>query len=225
TAALLGALLLPAARRALLHTLQAAVLQWDERWTRRLAEGERLLHSGPPARAEAYLAALDRSFPARSVRHARDKQRERLLLLVGRSEEALGKRGRALATYARLVQFDSLNYLNHYERGRAIERLSGHWAVEPAARDAFAAALRIMPSHLPSLRGSLGFYLDRSEFHPVVEAYQRYLDAFLMQHIQVSLGDTTVMVPVEVDGLAHLVVLELPRPAGWAGDLVIDTRG
>ena len=57
-----------------------------------------------------------------------------------------------------------------------------------------------------SLRTSLlsaaisGTTLDRGEFITVVEGYEDYLNAYLIQYVRVSLGDTSVDLPVLVDG-------------------------
>jgi tetratricopeptide (TPR) repeat protein len=228
----LGLLLLGAAALAItpvrvgaLGALQSAVARWDERWTRRLAVGEALVARGAYAEAARYLERLDRAFPATDVRHARDKQRERLLLLLGRSYEALGKKGRAMATYDRLVAFDPLNYHNHFERARAAERLLSGWALAPEARDGYAEVLKLFPSHLPSVRGYVDYYMDRGEFIPVVQAYRDYLDAFLVQRVEVRLGGDSVVALLQVDGLPHEVVLPLTAPAGGAETLAIRSGG
>lgn len=221
---LVAGLTWPPARVRLLGGLEAAVDRWTARWPARLARGEALLAAGRVAEAEAFLARLDREFPARSVRHGLDRDRERLLLALGRAEEAAGRRTRALATYARLVEFDSLNYLNHFALGQARERLLGGWAVAPEARDAFEAALRRFPAHLPSLRGYIAYYLDRGEFPEVVAAYWRYLDAVLVHYLEIGVGDSAVMVPVIADGRSRTAVVQLPVPAS-VGPIWIRTRG
>lgn len=222
---LVAVLAWPPARVRLLGGLEAAVDRWNARWPARLARGEALLAGGRVAEAEAFLARLDREFPARSVRHGLDRDRERLLLALGRAEEAAGRRARALATYERLVEFDSLNYLNHFALGQARERLLGGWAVAPEARDAFEAALRRFPAHLPSLRGYLGYYLDRGEFPEVVAAYRRYLDAVLVHYLEIGVGDSgPVMAPVIADGLPRTAVVNLAAPAA-GGSIWIRTRG
>jgi hypothetical protein len=228
----LGLLLLGAAALAItpirvgfLRVLQASVDRWDERWTRRLAAGEALVAKGAYAEAAPYLERLDRAFPATDVRHARDKQRERLLLLLGRSYEAIGKKGRAMATYDRLVAFDPLNYHNHFERARAAERLLSGWALAPEARDGYAEVLKLFPSHLPSVRGYVDYYMDRGEFIPVVQAYRDYLDAFLVQRVRVRLGRDSVVALLQVDGLSHEVELPLAAPSGEADILAIQSGG
>jgi len=231
-AAWLGALVLVAlalaitpVRARVLTGLQAAVDHWDERWTRRLEQGEVLVARGDFAGAVDYLERLDAAFPARDVRHARDRQRERLLLLLGRSYEALDRKSRAMATYDRLVAFDPLNYRNHFERARAAERLLSGWALAPEARDGYAAALLLFPNHLPSVRGYIDYYMDRGEFIPVAQAYREYLDAFLTEPLTIRLGQDSVVAILQVDGLPREVELPLTAPAGHEGPLSIQSGG
>ena len=180
---------------------------------------------GDYAGAAVYLERLDAAFPARDVRHGRDKQRERLLRLLGRSYEALDRKGRAMATYDRLVAFDPLNYHNHFERARAAERLLSGWALAPEARDGYAEVLKLFPSHLPSVRGYVDYYMDRGEFLPVVQAYRDYLDAFLIQRVVIRLGEDSAVALLQVDGLPHDVELPLMAPAGSPGPLSIQSGG
>ena len=208
-------------RMRVLARVQVAVDWWDHRWERRLAEGEALVAAGRYAQAAPYLARLDATFPARHARYGRDKEREVLLALLARSYEALGHKTLAMHTWLGLSKFDSLNYRNHVAYAHAAERLRGGWAEAPEARDGYAHALRILPSHLPSLRGYLKFFLDRGEFLTVRQAYQTYLDAFLLEEFSLSAGDTSVTVLVLVDGNPHDIEVAIPRPAGWRGDLVI----
>ncbi len=221
----IGALLVTPVRVRLLNTLQTVVDHWDDRWSRRLAYGEELYRRGDYATAAAYLERLDAEFPARSVRHSRDKQREWLLTLLGRSYEALDKKSKAMKTFARLVAFDSLNYRNHFEQAEAAEKLLSGWALAPEARDAYAQVLVLAPYHLPSVRGIVNYYSDKGEWHPLVEAYQKYLDAFLIQRVQIRLGDSTFVALVPVDGLPHDIPVPLSAPKGWGGDLVLQPGG
>lgn len=213
------------ARVALLGRMERAADWWDDRWTRRLGRAEALVQAGRWDEAAAYLERLDRVFPAQNVRHGRDKERERLLELLGRSYEAQGRRARAMAVYQRLVAFDSLNYRNHFLEAEAAGRLLSTWAEAPEAHDAYRRALERFPSHLPSVRGVIRYYLDRGEFIPVVRAYERYLDAFLLQWVAVQAGGQTAMVPVLIDGLPHAVRVTFPEPVDSAGPLAIATGG
>jgi tetratricopeptide (TPR) repeat protein len=219
------ALLVAPVRIRLLNTLQTVVDRWDDRWSRRLAYGQALFRKGDFTAAAAYLERLDAEFPATTVRHSRDKQRELLLTMLGHSYEELDKKGKAMATFARLVAFDSLNYQNHYEQAQAAERLLSGWALAPEARDAYEQVLILAPYHVGAVRGIVNFYSDKGEWHPIVDAYQKYLDAFLVQRVELRLGDSSFFAVVPVDGLAHDVPAPLSAPRGWAGQLSIRPMG
>ncbi len=205
-------LLLPPTRHFTLGSLQSLSDRWDRRWERRLAEGERLVAAKKYQRAAVYLEQLARTIPAPSNEHALDAQHEQVLRLLAQSYEGLGKSSRTMAIYDRLVAFDPNNYYNVFLKGQAAQRMLSGWAIAAEARDAYAAALKIFPNHLPSLRGYIDYYSDRGEFHPIVDAYRAYLDAFLNSTVTVTVGDTTLFVPLPVDGRAHDVVITLPRP-------------
>jgi len=219
-----GFVLAPIRVRAL-DRWQAVVDWWDARWMRRLREGERLLASDDSVRANTYLARLDREHPATNVRHGRDKEREFILGMLGKSYERLGKSNRAIETYQRLVAFDSMHFRNHLALADASARLLSGWAEAPEAKDAYAAVLRIHPSHLPSVRGYIRYYQDRGEFLPIVAMYRTYLDAHLVQGVVVSVGPDRVTVPVLVDGRVHDYDLPLDGVADPAGVVRVETAG
>lgn len=192
--------LLPPTRLAVLGGLEQVVRWWDARWSRRLDTAALQLRTGPVEAAVGYLERLDAIHPATNVRHGRDKERERLLRLLAQGYERQGRTGRAIETYQRLVGFDSLNYRNHLELARAAERLLSGWALAPEARDGYLRVLALFPAHLPSVRGYIDYYMDRGEFIPVVQAFQRYLDAHLVQYATVTIGSRRVELPLIVDG-------------------------
>jgi tetratricopeptide (TPR) repeat protein len=206
-------LFFPPTRHQLLGALQGVSDRWDARWERRLAEGERLVRAGRFEEAATYLENLDRAFPAPSAEHARDQEREHTLRLLAEAYEGLGRNTRTMATYDRLIAYDPNNYHSVFLKGQAAERLLSGWAIAPEARDAYAAALLIFPSHLPSLRGFIEYHADQGEFIPIVTAYNDYLDAWLSTNVTITVGDTAVTVPVPVDGRAHELTIGLPRAA------------
>jgi tetratricopeptide (TPR) repeat protein len=221
-----AAFTLPPLRTHSLWLVQRAITAWDNRWSRRVELGETLVRAGRYRDAEPYLERLDRDFPARDVRHARDKERERLLVALGRSYAELGHKQKALDTYKRLVAFDPRNYRNYYALAVMSNRLLASWAPAPEARDAFLQVLRLNPSHLPSVRGAIAFYSARGEFSEVVRLYRDYLDAYLRQDVSVTLGPGPgAVVEVPVDGQFHEYEVPLPQPADWSGELSIDAGG
>jgi tetratricopeptide (TPR) repeat protein len=224
-ALLLLAFALPPIRRRGLTLAERALRVWEHRWIRRVELGEGLVHTGRYQEAATYLARLDRQFPAQDVRHGLDKERERLLVALGRSYAELGSKQRALETYQRLVAFDPRNYRNYYALALLSNRLLSGWAPAPEARDAFLQALRINPSHLPSVRGAIAFYSARGEFAEVVRLYQNYLDAYLLQELTVRLGDDFTVMSAPADGQFHDYELRLAQPAGRAVMLSIETGG
>ncbi|HEY9382876.1 MAG TPA: tetratricopeptide repeat protein [Gemmatimonadales bacterium] len=224
-ALLLLAFALPPIRRRGLTLAERALRVWEHRWIRRVELGEGLVRAGRYQEAATYLARLDRQFPARDARHALDKERERLLVALGRSYAELGSKQRALETYQRLVTFDPRNYRNYYALALLSNRLLAGWAPAPEARDAFLQVLRINPSHLPSVRGAIAFYSARGEFAEVVRLYQNYLDAYLLQELTVRLGDDFTVMSAPADGQFHDYELRLAQPAGRAIMLSIETGG
>jgi tetratricopeptide (TPR) repeat protein len=221
TLAVIAAVLYAPARVRILDAIEVAADERHAAWISRLEEGDRLVAAGRHEEAVAYLSALDSVFPARHARYGLDKEREHLLRQLARSQEAVGMRGRTIDTWLRLVAFDTLNYRNHFGYAQAAERLLSGWALAPEAKDGYAKALLVFPSHLPSLRGYIDSYMDRGEFIPVRTAYRTYLDAFLLEPFSVRAGDAAVETSALVDGLPHDFDLAFPVSAGWKGDLVI----
>ncbi len=225
TALFLMALAAAPSRERLLYGVQRVVQDWDGRWSVALARGDSLVAAGRWTEAEAYLAGLDRRFPARTARHAMDKEREHLLLLLGRTYVNLDKKSKALDAYQRLVAFDPNNFRNHYALALASDRLLSGWALAREARDAYAAVLVINPSHLPSLRGVVRYDSEKGLFGDVRDSYEAYLDAFLAADVTLRSGDSSVAVVVPVDGRWHEVEVPLGQPAGAAATLTVDASG
>jgi len=207
----LAFLAVPSCRQTLLWHSQATADAWDERWTRRVERGEALLAAQRFDEAAAHLEAVDRRFPAPLVKYGRDGERERLLRALGESHAALGRKRRTLETYRRLVAYDPLNYLNHVALAEAALRFD-----EPdEALAHFEEVLRFHPGHLPSLRAVVGARLDAGDWRAGVAAYERYLDAFRLERIELQVGERRAQVQVLVDGRWHEVeaVLRSEEPA------------
>lgn len=222
---LLAAFTIPPVRGRVLGVMQSTVRSWDDRWTQRVELGEAMVRDGRYFEAAPYLEQVDREFPAKDVRHRRDKERERLLVALGRSYTELDRKTRAIETYQRLVAFDPRNWRNHYALGVAANKLLAGWAPAVEARDAFLQVLLIHPNHLPSVRGAMAYHAARGEFTMVTPLYEQYLEAYLLQSMSLSLGDTTVSFAVPVDGRDHDIEVMVSRPDGWSGDLVLRTAG
>ena len=219
------AIALPPVRERLLDRAGLLVNYYEERWARRVAAAEALVKAHDWARARPMLERLDAEHPATNVRHGRDKERELVLRLLARSYEGEGKSGKAMATWERLVAFDSLNYTNRLGYAQAAERMLSGWALAEEARDGYASVLRIFPIHLPSVRGYVDYYMDRGEFIPVSQAYRAYLDAFFLHTVTVALGDSATQAALQVDGRTHRLELALVLPPGQGGRFVLRTQG
>ncbi len=223
-AGFLALLVLPPTRHWFLGRVEAGVRASEARWTSRLEEGERLLAAGDYALAAQRLDALDREFPARDVRHGRDKERERLLLALAAAYTRLEQKGRALRAAQALAAFDPLNYRNHYALALVSDHFLSGWALAPEAKDAYAAVLAIHPSHMPSMRGYVAYYAARGEWPEVRRIWEVYLDAFLLQPVTLRAGRDSVTVMANATGRAQDVEFLLP-PGAAADSLRFDARG
>ena len=216
-----GLLLEQSGKVRFLRLFTDAVDYWDARWLRRVTYGETLAKAGRYADAVAYLSALDRRFPAQHVKHKWDRERERLLWALGRSYAELGRKNRALETYQRLVQFDPRNYLSHYLLAQTCVR----FGELDLAQQHFAHVLAIHPNHLTSVRELASLYFNKGDFTAVVATYETYLNAFLLGELKVVVDDIAVTTHVSVDGQFHDLVVHLPQPAGWPGEIALHTDG
>lgn len=182
---------------------------WD------VGEGERLVSEERFEEAAELLEPLSLEFPARNARHARTLQMQRTLGLLGRSHQALGRKGRALRAYREAVFHDPRNYSNHFQLAQAALALD-----EPEeAWQEFQEVLSIHPVHTPSLEGVVQIAIDAEDAAGVVEAYRRYLDAVVVRDVEVQLADQTVIAPVVADGRLRTAELVLSLPEGWSGEL------
>lgn len=194
---------------------------WDDRWSRRVEYGERLVSSGHFEAAVFYLTALDQDFPARNVKHKRDRERERLLYALGSSYAEMGKKRKTINTYRSLVEFDPRNFRNHYLLAVNCVRFNEY----EEAKEEFRQVLAIHPTHLPSLKEYVSIHFNRGDFRPVIGAFEEYMNAFQVQNITVELGDLSTTVGVQVDGNCHDIEVRLRQKQGWAGTLAIYSGG
>ncbi len=217
-------LAVPPTRAWVLGGVQRLVLAREDRWSTELARGEALVRARQYEAAVAVLAPLNRAFPARDVRHGRDKERERLLLSLGAAYLHLGRKRRALETFQALAAFDPLNYRNHYALAIASDKLLSGWALAVEARDAYAAVLAIHPSHLPSVRGVVAYSTAKADWGDVRAAWATYLDAFLAQPLTLRLGADSVTVTAIATGQPQEVEFLLPAGTVPADSLRLDAR-
>ena len=208
-------------RAVLLGNAQRVVNAWDGRWTKRVEHGEMLLAAGLPERAAEYLTVLDTAFPARHVKHRRDRERVRVLRALAASHVEMGNKREALDALRRLVAFDPRDFLSHHELAMAALQFD---EVEEA-RLHFIEALRIHPGHLPSLRTYAGTYFDAGDYATVVAIFEQYLSAFAMHELELQLGDSTSVFLAPMDGRTHPIDILTARPAGWRGQMAFATRG
>lgn len=202
-------------RVPMLDGVEQLLENWDNRWTRRVEYGERLVNTKQYGPAVEYLLALDRDFPARNVRHGRDGERERILRALGRSYDELGKKSLTLATYRRLVEFDPRNFESHHLLAQASLKFK-----EPElAQKHLGEILKMHPSHLPSVRAQIKIHFDKGDYGAVAASFERYLNGFLMQPVVAGLGQSSARANVAVDGLYHAVQLRLAQPKDTAAEL------
>ncbi len=212
-------------RERVLYRAKLLTAYWDDRWTRRLEQGEKLVAQKRYAEAANYLAALDREFPARDVRHARDKERTRLLMALGQCYTELKKRKLATETYQRLVAFDPKNWENNYAYAQAASKLRPNWAMPKDARDQYLAVLKINPNHLPSVGGYITYLGEKGDFTELNAAFESYLDALLLQRVTIKVSNIGADFVLPVDGRFHDVEVPLPQLGTWSGELSLSTHG
>ncbi len=199
------------ARHFILGRLEGLSNRYDRHWDRQLAEGERLVRSRKYVQAIAFLERLDRSYPAPSPQHARDKEREHLLRLLSLAYEGAGHKHKAMDVYDRLIAYDPHDFVNIALKAAAARRLLSGWAIAAEANAAWDSTLKVFPNHLPSVRGRIDYFNDRGEWIPITTIYRAYLNAFLLQRGSVIVGGVSREVPFMVDGKPHVVLVDLPE--------------
>jgi tetratricopeptide (TPR) repeat protein len=205
---------------------ERAIEAWDGRWTARIDQAQSLVRARGASKAQlteaaAELEALDRDFPAQFIKHRLDRERERILGLLGECYVALDKHTRSIETLQRLVAFDPKNYDNHFRLAEA----QRHFAKHDEARAAYLDVLAIHPTHLPTLEALIGMGDAGSLYAQVVDDYEHYLDAWLLARIRVSFGEHAVDLDIPVDGREHKLEGLVDVPDAWSGTICIETRG
>lgn len=200
---------------------ERTVAGWDARWVAKLDAAQALVDAQRFDEAALTLERLDAEFPARFIKHHFDRERERLLSLLGTSYLELDRKGKAIATLERLAAFDPKNFDNHFQLGEALR----HFADSNAARAAYEQVLAIHPTHLPAVLAELELAWAGSLYAQIVDDYERYLNAWLLARVRVSFGEHTFELDRQVDGRAHWIEGALDVPAGWNGPVCLETRG
>lgn len=200
---------------------ERAVDAASEAWIEELDEAERLLRDGDKARALALLERLERDCPATFVKHRHDRERERLLAALGEAYRAEGRKKRALETLERAVAFDPKNYGNHFR----LAELARELGEDARARGAYEAVLAIHPTHQPSAAALMDMDFSAGRYAPVVETFERYVDAWQLATVHLELGATRVALDVPVDGRVHPIDVPCAVEAGWSGAIVLHTHG
>jgi hypothetical protein len=205
---------------------ERAIEAWDGRWTARVDHAESLMRSKGASKAQLTLAAaeleaIERDFPAQFIKHRLDRERERILGLLGECYVALDKKSHAYATLERLVAFDPKNYDNHFRLAEA----QRHFADNDAARKSYEDVLAIHPTHLPTLIALIGMDDFGSLYAQVVDDYEHYLNAWLLARVRVSSGEHSIEFDVPVDGREHMVEGLIELPEHREDTVCIETRG
>ena len=200
---------------------ERAIDAWNARWFWRVSYGQELYESERYEEAATYLARLDRDFPARWSRHRWDWMRERQIALLGLTYAELGRKKLCLQTFDRLVEFDSLNWTNHFLLAEHCQR----FGESERAEEAYRGVLAIHPSHLPSVEALIGAKYDAGSFPEVTSLFETYLDGWLLGDMTLSLGQVEVEMEVPIDGRPHIIEVPVEIGAGWSGELALATHG
>ncbi len=194
---------------------------FEGRWPARVEHGAELLTQGHPKQAADYLEALDAKFPAQSVKHRFDRERERLLTLLAQSYVAIDKKKKALETSERLVAFDPRNWRNHFTQAQTALAF-GEGGV---AKSAFDHVLAIHPLHLPSVEARIKLAYDGSLYAEIPPLWRAYVEAFRLADVDFTFGAAHAALEVPSDGLPHRFALAFVAAANSYGQAQLLTHG
>lgn len=194
---------------------------YEARWPAGVDAGAQLMVKQRFAEAATALERLDEDFPARSVKHRMDRERERLLGLLAQCYVKLDKKKRALETCARLVAFDPRNWQNYSAQAQAALA----FGETDLARTTLDQLLAIHPTHLPSVEARIRLAFEAGAFAQVPPLWRAYLDAYRLANIEVGLGESIVLLEVPSDGLPHRFDVPVDCAENFRGDLSFATHG
>ncbi len=194
---------------------------FEARWPARVEHGAQLLAQGHSKEAADYLEALDAKFPAQSVKHRFDRERERLLTLLAQSYVSIDKKKKALATCERLVAFDPRNWRNHFTQAQTALAFSEGGVAKSALDDVLA----IHPLHLPSVEARIKLAYDGSLYAEIPPLWRAYVEAFRLADVEFTFGGAHVALEVPSDGLPHRFAVPFAAAAGLHGPAQLSTHG
>lgn len=194
---------------------------YDARWPRQVDVGAELVRQERFEEAAAHLEALDLEFPARSVVHRLDTERERLLTLLARSYVELDKKKRALAACERLVAFDPRNWRNHWTQAETALAFGD----QDVALPALDLLLAIHPTHLPAVETRIALAFAGSAYAKIPPMWRAYVDAYRLAPLHFTCGGASLRLEVPSDGRPHLFELPFALPADFRGEARLSTHG
>jgi tetratricopeptide (TPR) repeat protein len=190
-------------------------------WVAQLDVAESELASGAPDRAQARLEHVLATNGVNTIKHRLDREHERALELLARAHQAQGRKGRTLATLEQLAEFDPRNWRNHFLQAEALRGFGDG----DAAALAYERVLALHPTHWPSFSARVELDYAAGRYGPIPALYERYLDSWLLARVRLEAGEHQAWCEVQADGHTHEALVELELPAGWRGDLRVETRG
>jgi tetratricopeptide (TPR) repeat protein len=194
---------------------------WQARWPARIDRCASLAEQGRFEEAAQTLEQLDQDFPARTVKHRYDRERERLLTLLAHCYVKLDRKKRALAACERLVAFDPRNFENHYTQARTALAF-GEGGLAQTALDALLA---IHPTHAPAVEARIKLAFDGGQFAKIPPLWRAYVDAFRPAPVDFSFAGASVHLEVPSDGTPQRFEFGFALDPQASGEALLLTHG
>jgi len=192
-------LIVPPLRGAVLSRTARLFALREDMLRGRIDRAETLVAEGDYEAAASLLYELDARFPAKTNRHALDRDRERILHALGAVELARGRKGRALTAYRRAVDFDPRNIANHHALAMAALQLGE----DTEAEEHLTTAFMMFPSHAGAVRSLIDLRFERADYSGVVALFETYVAAARIHTFGLTAGDVRSSVRLPVDGRPH----------------------